>query len=95
MTPPSSKDQEETAGGIAGKIAGKVKEMAGAATGDGDLAREGRLQQAQSETEAEAARDAAEAKQREAEAKLEADKAENEVERARLESEVAADQREE
>ena len=94
MTAPSSDNQEETAGGLAGKIAGKVKEVAGAATGDGDLAREGRLQQAQADTEAEARRDAAEAKQQEAEAELEADKAENAAERARLQTEVAADERE-
>ena len=77
MTPFRPSNQEETAGGIAGKIAGKVKEVAGSATGDADLAREGRLQQAQADAEVEARRDAAEAEQQEAEAKLEADKAEN------------------
>ena len=33
---------EETAGGVIGRLAGKVKEVAGEATGQEDLAREGR-----------------------------------------------------
>ena len=66
MRPP-----EETAGGPLGKLAGKVKEVAGEATGNDDLAREGRMQQASSEAEAQARQEAAEARQREAEAELE------------------------
>ena len=33
-------------GGVAGKLAGKTKDVAGSLLGDDDLAREGRLQQA-------------------------------------------------
>ena len=38
---------EETAGGVVGRLAGKVKEVAGEATGQEDLAREGRLEGAE------------------------------------------------
>jgi uncharacterized protein YjbJ (UPF0337 family) len=85
---------EETAGGPLGKLAGKVKQAAGSMLGNKDLAREGRLQQAQVEAEAEAARAHAEANQRQAEAEIEAAKAENELERQRLQTEVAATERE-
>ncbi|MDQ6605794.1 MAG: hypothetical protein M3Z06_04510 [Actinomycetota bacterium] len=53
-------DDEElelTREGLLGKLAGKAKEAAGSLVGNDDLAREGRLQQAQVEAEAEAARD--------------------------------------
>ena len=59
---------EQTAGGPLGKLAGRVKEAAGSALGKEDLAREGRLPQAQVDAEAAAAREAEEARQREAEA---------------------------
>ena len=48
-------DQEnpkQTTGGLVGKVAGKAKEAAGSLVGNGDLAREGRLQQAQADAEA-------------------------------------------
>jgi len=60
MTDPET--TERTTGGIAGKIVGKAKELAGEASGNENLAREGRLQQAQGE----ASRDAAEARAEEA-----------------------------
>ena len=84
MTDP--KLPEETAGGQLGKLAGKAKEAAGFVLGNEDLAREGRLQQAQVDAEAEHA--AAEAQQREAEAEVEAAKADNELERERLQTEL-------
>ena len=85
---------ERTAGGLVGRIAGKAKEAAGSLIGNGDLAREGRLQQAQVDAEADAPRSDAEAQQRDAEAKLQADKTETEIERQRLQNEVAAQERE-
>lgn len=84
---------EQTAGGLIGKLAGKAKEAAGALAGDNDLAREGRLQQAQVDAETAAHADAAEAKQRDAEASLQAEKAQNETEKARLRNEVATQER--
>ncbi len=54
-------DDEElelTREGLLGKLAGKAKEAAGSLVGNDDLAREGRLQQAEVEAEAEAAREA-------------------------------------
>ena len=53
MTEPET--DERTSGGLAGKAAGKAKELAGEATRNDDLAREGRLQQAQGEAAEEAA----------------------------------------
>ena len=42
---------ERTRGGLAGKLAGRMKQAAGSVLGNEDLAREGRLQQAQVEAE--------------------------------------------
>ena len=53
MTP-----QEDTTGGLVGKVAGKVKEAAGEALDRDALAREGRLQQAHVETQEDASRQA-------------------------------------
>ena len=92
MTDP--KMPEETAGGPLGKLAGKAKEAAGSVLGNEELAREGRLQQAQAEAEAEAAQADAEAQQRQAETEVEAAKADNELERERLQTELAAEERE-
>ena len=63
-----SETPEDTTGGPLGKVVGKAKEVAGSLIGKDDLAREGRLQQAQSEAEVDAARREAEAQQRRAEA---------------------------
>ena len=49
-------DRERTAGGALGRLAGKIKEAAGAAAGRDELAREGRLQQARVDAEREANR---------------------------------------
>ena len=86
---------ERTRGGLAGKIAGHIKAAAGSAVGNEDLAREGRLQQAQVEAESDAEVAAERARQAESEAKLEAERKENELERERLENEIAAREREE
>src|SRR5687767_15553440 len=90
----STEQSEQTTGGIVGKVAGKAKEAIGSATGDNDMAREGRLQQAQSDAEIEARREAAEAERAEAEAKLEQDRNETEIERDRLKAELTAEERE-
>ena len=82
---------ERTRGGFAGKIAGRLKEAAGSAIGNRDMAREGRLQQAQVDAEA----DAEVAEERADQAELEAERKENELERERLETEIAAREREE
>ena len=72
---------ERTTGGLIGKLAGKAKEVAADLTRNDELAREGRLQQAQAEAEVEARREQAEAEQRLNEAKLEEDRAETDRER--------------
>lgn len=86
---------ERTRGGLAGKLAGRIKEAAGSLVGNDDLAREGRLQQAQVEAEADAKAAADRADQAQAEADLVAARKENEIERERLENEIAAREREE
>src|SRR3954462_1762873 len=91
----SNQETERTAGGLVGKLAGKAKEAAGSVIGNDDLAREGRLQDAQSEQELEARREEAEARQREQEAEVESERAETERERERLQHEVAEERREE
>ncbi len=45
-------NSEPTAGGIVGALAGKAKQAAGSLVGNKDVAREGRLQQAQVDAEA-------------------------------------------
>src|SRR5688572_15880094 len=92
MTDP--KAPEETAGGPLGKLAGKAKEAAGSVLGDEALAREGRLQQAQADADAQAAQAGAEAEQRQAEAEVDGAQVENELERERLRTELAAEDRE-
>jgi uncharacterized protein YjbJ (UPF0337 family) len=52
-----SDDLEVTREGLLGLLAGKAKEAAGTLVGNDELARDGRLQQAQIDEEAEAARD--------------------------------------
>lgn len=85
---------ERTPGGLAGKLASRMKQAAGSVLGNEDLAREGRLQQAQVEAEADAQVASERARQAETEADLEAARTENEIERERLENEIAARERE-
>src|SRR3954470_9265547 len=87
-------ETERTTGGPLGRIAGKLKEAAGSAVGNDELAREGRLQQAHVDAAEEAVGEAAEARQREAEAALEEERARTQTERERLQAEQAAAQRE-
>ena len=49
-------EQERVVGGPLGRAVGRAKQLAGAALGREDLGREGRLQEIQAETEAEADR---------------------------------------
>ena len=87
-------NSERTAGGLVGKIAGRTKEAVGSALGRDDLGREGRLQQAQVDAEAQAARAAAEANHHATEASLQAEKTEAQLEYDRLQNAVAARERE-
>jgi uncharacterized protein YjbJ (UPF0337 family) len=86
---------QRTRGGLAGKLAGRAKQAAGVVLGNEDLAREGRLQQAQVEAEADAVVAAERAGLAEDEAAVEAARTENEIERERLENEIAEREREE
>ena len=52
----SAKSDEHTSGGLVGRVAGKLKEVIGDGAGSDDLAREGRLQQAQTDAELDARR---------------------------------------
>src|SRR5205823_3462533 len=83
-------DNERTVGGVVGKVVGKAKEFAGEATDRDELAREGRLQQAQSDTERDARRQAADAHRRDAEAQVRRQQVETDLERRSLENEVAS-----
>jgi uncharacterized protein YjbJ (UPF0337 family) len=83
-------DKEKTSGGLVGKAVGKVKETIGSVTDNDDLAREGRLQQAQSDAETQAREAHAEANRRDAAAENHRELAETEEERQRLENEVAS-----
>jgi uncharacterized protein YjbJ (UPF0337 family) len=93
--------RERTAGGVTGRILGKVREFAGEAMGRPDVAREGRLQAAQGDAESkpqgnaesEAGRAEAAARRAEHEASLRARAQETEVERERLEKAVRSQQR--
>jgi uncharacterized protein YjbJ (UPF0337 family) len=81
-------EQEVTAGGTLGKLAGRAKELAGTVLGREDLHREGKLQQVQSEAENDAVTLAAEARQKGEEAELEQDKAGAAAERRQVEIEA-------
>lgn len=94
---PASPDQPEPlSGGPLGKLAGRVKEMAGALTGRRDLGREGRLQQVAAEDRERTAGKAAVADRKAEEADLEARRAAVAEERREVEvhaAEQAAEER--
>jgi uncharacterized protein YjbJ (UPF0337 family) len=90
-----SETPERTTGGLVGKVAGKAKELAGEATDNNELAREGRLQQGQVDAAQNALRERQEAEQAEQEAQLEREKAETRREREELEAEVEQRRRDE
>jgi uncharacterized protein YjbJ (UPF0337 family) len=87
-------NSERTAGGMVGRVVGKAKEAAGGAIENQDLAREGRLQQAQSEAELEARREAEKARAHEDQAIIRERQTEIAGQRDQLRNQVAADQRE-
>ena len=90
----SSPDVPETTwGGMLGKVLGRVKEVAGELVRNDDLAREGRLQQAQADAQAVAQRRAGETNELENEQQLEAAQHENALERERLRAEIAESDR--
>jgi uncharacterized protein YjbJ (UPF0337 family) len=86
---------EETAGGLVGKLAGKAKAAAGSLTGNDDLAREGRLQEAGAEADIAARRDAAEARTEAEQARVEEELADAQEERERIQAEIDAERAEE
>jgi uncharacterized protein YjbJ (UPF0337 family) len=88
-------ENASVAGGALGKIAGKAKEAVGSVVGNEDLAREGRLQSAAVDAEADATRRAAEAERAENAAAIAEAKDEIVLERERLHAELAAETREE
>ena len=94
MATPMTPDTPRTTGGIAGKIAGRVKAAAGTLTGNDALAREGRLQDAQADAELEAQHRDAEARRAEEAGEVEAERVRQEEERKRLQAEVEATDRE-
>jgi uncharacterized protein YjbJ (UPF0337 family) len=85
MTEPSP---ESVAGGPLGKVVGKLKEVAGKVTGQEDLAREGRLQQAGADAERQAAEHEVVSEQASREADLERQRREAVLEREQLAAEV-------
>src|SRR5215207_3345668 len=83
-----SGSSERTTGGLAGKVAGKAKEVVGETTDNEQLAREGRLQQEQVDAARDAERERREATRAEQEAQLEREKAESRREREEIAAEV-------
>ena len=89
MTEPDT--PERVAGGALGRLAGTVKEAAGSVLRDDELAREGRLQQAEADAEREAARHEAQAREARSEAELEEEKAQTVAEARERQGEVEHD----
>ena len=93
MTDPES--SETTAGGVVGRLVGKAKSAAGALVGNEDLQREGNLQQARVEADADAERERRAAELRAEEVAVTERRAEAAAERDRLRAEVEAEERKE
>jgi uncharacterized protein YjbJ (UPF0337 family) len=85
---------EEVAGGVLGRVVGKAKSAVGSLVGNEDLQREGNLQQAHVEAEADAERERAAAELRAQEAAVVEQRVEAAAERDRLRAEVDAEERE-
>src|SRR4051812_3970987 len=85
---PMSESDEKTAGGLAGKVTGKAKELAGKLTENNALTREGRAQQDQAETGLRAHEEAREAKLAEHAAVIEQEETRTREERERVEAEL-------
>jgi uncharacterized protein YjbJ (UPF0337 family) len=84
---------EEVAGGTLGKVVGKAKSAVGSLIGNDNLQREGNLQQAKVEADADAERAQAAAEVRRQEAEVLEQRADAAAERDRLRAEVEADDR--
>src|ERR1700744_4179638 len=95
MTVSETNEREHTTGGILGRAVGKAKEVLGQTTDNDDLAREGRLQQAQSDADREASRAQRQADEQEQRAAVKERQAETERERRELENQISAEEREE
>ncbi len=80
---------EKTARGLADRLAGKTKEVAGAVLRKPELRQEGELHQQEARAEDDAAKADLAAQQREAEADIVTKEQELKVERKRLDAEVA------
>jgi uncharacterized protein YjbJ (UPF0337 family) len=93
MTDPEAR--ETTAGGVVGRVVGKAKSAVGSLVGNEDLQREGNLQQARVEAEADAERETQTAELRSEEAAVVAQRAEAVAERDRLRAEIASEDRQE
>jgi uncharacterized protein YjbJ (UPF0337 family) len=88
-------DASERSSGLFEKVAAKAKHAVGRLIGDEDLVEEGDLQQARSETEADAARLTAEAEQRQRETEVAAAQEANVVAQERADAELVRLEREE
>jgi uncharacterized protein YjbJ (UPF0337 family) len=93
MSEPES--AETTAGGAVGHVLGKLKSAVGSLVGNDELQREGNLQQAQVESEAEAVHEREGAALRREELDVVERKAEAAAERERLQAEVDTEDRKE
>src|SRR4051794_20551017 len=82
---------EDVAGGVPGKVVGKMKSAIGSLIGNDDLQREGNLQQAKVEAEVDAEREQAAAEVRRQEAELSEQRADAVAERERLRTELDAE----
>jgi uncharacterized protein YjbJ (UPF0337 family) len=88
---PESPSPEKTAGGLIGQVVGKAKSAVGSLLGNENLKREGNLQQAQVEAEADAVREKQAAELRREEAAVKEQRAEAAAERDRLRTELTAE----
>src|SRR3546814_7355625 len=93
--PMSESTSDLPEGGTFDRLKAKAKQVAGEVLDRGDLAAEGRLEEASIERADEAREQVAEAERAETEAELETRLAENEIEAERLESEVEEQRRRE
>jgi uncharacterized protein YjbJ (UPF0337 family) len=83
---------EEVAGGVFGKVVGKAKSAVGSLVGNEELQREGNLQQAKVEADADAEREQAAAEVRRQQAELLEQRADAAAERDRLRTELQAEE---
>ena len=89
----NSSSPQPTAGGVAGRMIGKVKSAVGSLFGNASLEREGNLQQAQADAAEEAEHRRSTADFQRGALGIEAERVDLELERERLRTEVEADER--